>query len=69
MSILKNINETFTKEENINFDKKGTVMKFVILIIVISILLFSLALFGGWFRDDIRSPAGDEHSVPAPKTY
>jgi hypothetical protein len=69
MSILNTINETFTAEKNKNFDKGGFVMKIVIFCILISILLFSLGLFAGYYRDDIKSPAGDEHSVPAPKTY
>lgn len=50
-------------------EDSGTGMKIVIGAIILSILLFIAGMVFVYFWDDIMSPAGDENSVPAPKTY
>lgn len=39
------------------------------IIIIISFVLWIAALFVGYVADDWASPAADERSVPAAKTY
>lgn len=41
-------------------------MKIVIGALILSILLFVLGLFAGYFFDDIKHPSENEASVPAP---
>lgn len=41
----------------------------VVGLIVGSLVLFVLGLAGGYYFDNIRTPPGNEHSVPMPKTY
>ena len=50
-------------------DNNGSGMKVVIAAIIISIVLFIMGLVYVYYRDEITKPAGDESSVPAPKTY
>jgi hypothetical protein len=49
--------------------KNTTILKIFMMAIVVSIILFTLGLFVGYLRDDVWSPAADERSYPAPKTY
>jgi hypothetical protein len=49
--------------------KNTTVLKIFAVAMLISVVLFILGLFLGYLRDDIWSPAADERSVPAVKTY
>ena len=49
--------------------KNTTVLKIFGAAILLSAALFILGLFFVYLRDDIWSPAADERSVPAVKTY
>jgi hypothetical protein len=48
-----------------SFDPSGT--KIVIAMIIFSIVAFLGGLFLGYYRDEIKTPPGNEHSVPAPR--
>jgi hypothetical protein len=39
------------------------------IIVIMSLLFWITALFFGYLSDDWSSPAADEKSVPAPRTY
>ncbi len=45
------------------------VMYIAAIVVVIWCVLWVVALFVGYVADDWNSPAWDERSVPAPKTY
>jgi hypothetical protein len=47
----------------------GAGMKFVVLIIFASIMVFIAGLFIGWVRDDVMPLAASERSYPQPRTY
>ena len=47
----------------------ATGMKFVVFLIIASIMFFIAGLFVGWVRDSWITPPGDEQSYPAPRTY
>jgi hypothetical protein len=48
---------------------KPQVMYVAVIVVVISILFWIAALFVGYVADDWGSPAADESSVPASRTY
>ncbi len=48
-------------------DNNGSGMKIVVAAIILSFLVFIVGLIYVYYRDEIRKPAGDESSVPAPK--
>jgi K+-transporting ATPase A subunit len=47
----------------------GAGMKFVVIIIFASIMVFIAGLFIGWVRDDLMQPAASERSYPPPRLY
>lgn len=49
--------------------KNTTIFKIFMAALIISIVLFIAGLFLGYLRDDIWTPAADERSEPAPRTY
>jgi hypothetical protein len=48
---------------------KPQVMYVAAIVVIISLLFWIAALFIGYVADDLSSPAADERSVPAPRTY
>jgi hypothetical protein len=48
---------------------KPQVLYVTAIIVTISLLFFLVALFIGYLADVWSSPAADERSVPAPRTY
>jgi hypothetical protein len=48
---------------------KPQVLYVTAIIVVISLLLWAASLFFVYLADDWSSPAADERSVPAPRTY
>jgi len=47
----------------------GNGMKYVTAIILASLLLFAVGSFAVWVGDDLRMPAFNNSSVPAPKNH
>lgn len=47
----------------------GNEMRIVVAAIFVSIALFITLLFVGYYLDDIKSPAADESSYPAPRSH
>ena len=67
-----------TRLRFLNLDKGGEpkmksiqpqVLYVTTIIVILSLLFFLVALFIGYLADDWSSPAADERSVPAPRTY
>ena len=65
----KKLSITPGKTSKIGSTAKPQVLYVTAIIVIISLLLWIAALFFGYLADDWRSPAADERSVPAPRTY
>lgn len=48
---------------------KPQVLYVAAIIVILSLVFWVVAFFVGYVEDNLRSPAANEKSVPAPRTY
>jgi hypothetical protein len=69
LALLASANGQFYKFGEDMKTVKPQVLYVTAIIVAISLLFWIAALFFGYLADDRSSPAADERSVPAPRTY